>query len=419
MRRLLVGCLLLMSLLPIGAKAENKPQELEKTPIKIQFWEQDPPEVGQELDKWIKVYTSDKPWLTIARQQFENEELRTRFLRSSLTGEGADLVYGPSDLVGVFATAQVIQPLDDFIKTDPYDPQLIRLMQYKGKLWGAPISSGSHLVLYYNRKLVENAPASFEEIIGVGQKFMQNKPSGHYGLAYYQSEPFWFVPFMGAFGAWPLQVKNDQVEVTIDLIGTQKALQFVRSLQDEFKIIPTSCDFECAKSMFFAEQAPYHINGDWEISSMLEQFGDNLGVAPLPFIAEAKQHMTPMVGGRFFFLNAQLSGEKRDAVLDFVRFTASLPIQTRLATRLNKIPATMEAREHKLVKSEPWVQALLEATRHGKDFPNHVEMRAAWDGMRIMIQRGLSGRESPEQAVKTGQKAAEEALKALRKSPKP
>jgi hypothetical protein len=45
-------------------------------------------------------------------------------------------------------------------------------------------------------------------------------------------------------------------------------------------------------------------------------------------------------------------------------------------------------------------------------------MRAAWDGMRIMIQRALAGTESVDQAVKTGQKAAQEALTALR-DPRP
>jgi maltose-binding protein MalE len=44
-------------------------------------------------------------------------------------------------------------------------------------------------------------------------------------------------------------------------------------------------------------------------------------------------------------------------------------------------------------------------------------MRAAWDGMRIMVQRALSGKETVAQAVKTGQKAADEALKGIQAPP--
>jgi arabinogalactan oligomer/maltooligosaccharide transport system substrate-binding protein len=55
--------------------------------VQINFWEQDPPAVAAEIDKWIAVFQKENPKIKIVRQHYENEELRTKFLRSSVTGD--------------------------------------------------------------------------------------------------------------------------------------------------------------------------------------------------------------------------------------------------------------------------------------------------------------------------------------------
>jgi maltose-binding protein MalE len=389
-----------------------------KQPIKISLWDQDPPEVGREIDKWIAVFEKQHPHVDIVRQNFDNEELRTKFLRSSVTGDGADLLYGPNDLVGVLATAGVIQPINDLVKPAIFSDRLIRLMTHRKQIWGYPISAGSHLVLYYNRQLIKEPPESMAELIREGKAFMNQKSTKgrRYGLAYYQSEPFWFIPFMSGFGAWPLATSDSKVQITLDQPGTRQALEYVLSLKNKHKIIPADCDFDCAKSLFVSGRAPFHINGDWQIVSLKEKLGHNLGIAALPKIDKGGHYMRPMAGGRFFFVSSQVEGRKRQVIKDFMQMTSTLPVQIRLATKLKRIPATRESREHEMVRSSQMVSALIDAMAHAKDFPSALEMRAAWDGMRIMIQRAMTGRESPEQAAATGQQAATEALKALRQT---
>lgn len=386
----------------------------EQKQIRINLWEQDSPEVGEEMDRWIAVFHNRNPNIRVVRQHYENEELRTRYLRSSVTGDGADIVYGPNDLAGVFVTAGVIRAVDDLIPEGKFDPTATEVTRLDGKIWGIPLSVGNHLLLYYNKKLAKTAPESFEEIIKNGKEFMKGKRN-HYGLAFFQSEPFWYLPFLGGFGGWPLEEEKGRVNVTLNTPQARQALQYLLSLKEEHKIIPQDCDYECAKTMFLAERAPYHINGDWEIVAYREQFGDNLGIAPLPKIGPSGQHATPILGGRYLFLNSNLKGEKLKAVQTFIQFLSEPAIQVRLATRLNRIPATLEARQHPQVSSLAILNQLTETVAHAKPSPSEVEMRAAWDGLRIMVQRGMAGRESVEQAAKTGQRAADEALRALRR----
>ena len=382
--------------------------------IRLNLWEQDSPEFGEELKLWIKIYEKRNPGVKIVAQHYGNEELRTRYLRSSVTGDGADIVYGPNDLAGVFVTAQVIKNLDDLIKENPdLDPNAVKVTKLQGKNWGYPVSVGNHLFLYYNKKLVDKAPASFEEIVKLGKDFMK-KDKNNYGLAMYQSEPFWFLPFLAGFDGWPLKSEGSSVNVSLDTKASRQALSYLVDLKDKHKILPADCDYECAKNLFLTERAPFHISGDWELMAFSKHFGENLGFEALPIIEASGKPANTIVGGRYLFLNAELSGKKLEAAKDFVRFISQAAIQVRLATKLQRIPASLAARKHPQVQGSKQLAQLTETIKYAKASPSDVEMRAAWDGLRIMVQRAMSGKESVEQACKTGQKAATEALQALK-----
>jgi maltose-binding protein MalE len=102
-------------------------------------------------------------------------------------------------------------------------------------------------------------------------------------------------------------------------------------------------------------------------------------------------------------------------IFTYLRFsTKPLYAEKRIAEQLASIPASITAREDTALKNLPLLQSSIEAAGYARPMPPQVEMRAAWDGMRIMIQRALAGTETVDEAVKTGQKAAGEALSALR-----
>jgi len=385
-------------------------------PVKINFWEQSPPDTASEIDKWITVFQKDNPDIQVIRQHYENEELRTKFLRSSVTGDGADIVYGPNDIAGVFATAGVIQPVDGLIKAELFNPKALELARLDGKTWGVPLSEGNHLLLYYNKDLVKTPPTNTKELIAQAKAFT-NEKQNKFGLVFFQSEPFWFAGFQSGFGGSLLTVKGQDVKVNIDTPETQKALQYLVDLKDKEKIIPKECNYDCAKSMFLNGNALFHINGDWELNTYSEKFGNKLGIAALPVISETGKPIAPLLGGLFLYVNASTKDKKLEATQKFITFLTSKQVQLRIANKLNKIPSTLEARGDASVKANAILNVAMTAAATTSPMPPQVEIRAAWDGMRIMIQRALSGKETVAQAVKTGQKAADEALKGIQQKP--
>ncbi len=385
-------------------------------PVKINFWEQSPPDTAAEIDKWITVFQKANPDIQVIRQHYENEELRTKFLRSSVTGDGADIVYGPNDIAGVFATAGVIQPVDGLIKAELFNPKALELTKLDGKTWGVPLSEGNHLLMYYNKDLVKSLPTNTKDLIAQAKAFT-NEKQNKFGLVFFQSEPFWFAGFQSGFGGSLLTVQGKDVKVNIDTPETQKALQFLVDLKDKEKIIPKECNYDCAKAMFLSGNALFHINGDWELSTYAEKFGDKLGIAALPIISETGKPIAPLLGGLFLYVNASTKDKKLEATQKFITFLTSKQVQLRIANKLNKIPSTLEARGDASVQANAILNAAMTAAATTSPMPPQVEIRAAWDGMRIMIQRALSGKETVAQAVKTGQKAADEALKGIQQKP--
>ncbi len=381
--------------------------------VTLSLWEQDPPSVGQEIDKWITVFQKNNPKIRIIRQHYENETLRTKFLRSAATGDGADIVYGPNDVAGVFSRAGVVQPVEAFLGKMKFTETSLRMTAVDGKTWGMPLSEGAHLLLYYRKSQVKKPPQTTKELIELAQAY-QDPKARRYGLAFYMTEPFWFIPFMGGFGGWPLVEKKETYEVTINTDATRKGLQYLIDLRDKWKITPSECDFDCAKSLFLSKRALFHISGDWELNNLHDRIGDDLAIAPLPVLSETGQRLTPMMGGRFLYINATAKGPRLEAIRKFMEFLASATIQKRIAQQLASIPATVEARQDPALKTLPLLKQSMEAAHFARPMPPQVEMRAAWDGMRIMIQRALAGTESVDEAAKTGQKAADEALAALR-----
>lgn len=406
LKKALIGMFITLAPLGLTLQAAEK--------VHLSLWENDNADISNEMKKWVTVFSKSNPNISVDILHYETEELRTKFLRSAITGDGADLIYGPNDMAGVFAMAGVIQPLNGMFQEDKFNKETLEISTLDGKLWGIPVSEGNHLMLVYNKKFIKKAPESTDELIEMAKKFV-DPAKNKYGLAMFQAEPFWFAPILHGFGGSALDKKNGKVNVTLDTPEMQKAVQFLVDLKNKHGILPKECNYDCAKSMFLAENAPFYIIGDWEISNLRSKLGKDLGIAALPMVSESKKRMSPMLSGRFIFINKSAKGAKLDAVKKFIDFIISNKIQQRLATNLGRIPAIKEAKNSAETQKLTELNELIQAAAYPTPMPAEVEMRAAWDGMRIMLQRAMTGDQTVAQAIKTGQKTADEALKTLKK----
>jgi arabinogalactan oligomer/maltooligosaccharide transport system substrate-binding protein len=376
----------------------------------LTFWEHEYDEVQKALDNVIKGFEAANPKIKVKRSHYKTEDLRTQFQTAAMGGGGADLVLAPNDFGGPFSVMGIIQPVNDWGKPERFGVAVLKAVtDANGKIWGVPVSRGNHLMLFVNKKLVKKSPETVEELVKIARE--QSDPAkGRFGFAYNLNEPFWFVTFLGAYGESPLV----KAQPKLDGPGMVSALGLVHDLKYKDKVVPPDCDYTCADTLFVDGKVGMIINGDWELQRYRKTLKDDLAIAPLPKLTATGKSMSPMISGKYLFLNAKLKGDKLADAKVFADYLTSKPVQEQLIKETQRLPAIKELDKSPLIAEDPTLKATDAAMANGQPMPMEVEMRVVWDAIRPQLQAVMADRTQPKLAADVMQKDAQTKIKELK-----
>jgi maltose-binding protein MalE len=375
--------------------------------IRITIWHQDRIDVRLILQRQIARFMERHPDVRVEELFKETEELRSGFIIAALAGQGPEIVYGPSDQVGIFEVMDIIRPLEPLLDSawlSQYDPRA--LTWYKGHLYQVADKLGNHLTLVYNKALVPRPPTTDRELIEISSRLTVDLngdgKTDRYGLTWNYTEPFFFIPFMTGFGGW---IMDAQGRPTLDNPGTVAGLKFIKDLRDVYGVIPNEADYNIADILFKDGNAGMIINGDWSWAGYLNA-GLDIGVAPLPKITETGLWCETMVSPKGFSLNANLSEEKLRWSLELIRFLMAPENQEESMRALFTMPTQNEVRRSAFVRENEILRNSQIQIDHGRPMPVVPELRAIWDAMRPSYQATLAGTIAPEAAAREMQALA-------------
>ena len=386
---------------------EEAPAEM--APVTIFFWEQEGEEVDVFIDELIAEFQAAYDYITIERTHYENEALRDQFQTASLAEAAPDVVRVPNDFAGPFSTLQIVAPItdlfDDGFLAQFFDGALGPAV-VGGTLWGVPDNYGNHLMLLYNKSLIAEAPATFEDLITQAAVLTTADVQG---FAYNLNEPYWGAGFYGAFGGWPL---DDNDVPTFDNQAFIDYLDFVAGLKAD-GVVPEECDYNCADTLFKEGSAAMIINGDWSIGGYVEALGENLGTAPVPPINGG--NYTEMTAGKYFMVsNLVLEDEaKQAAVVEFITFMTSADVQARWLSDWSRLPSNVEIAADPSIVDDPVLAGSMAALSNGRGQPAAAEMRCAWDAWRPNLEGVMAGTVTAVDAAAAAQQAADECVATL------
>ncbi len=382
-------------------------------PITITFWEQEGEDVDVFIDGLIADFQAANPNITVERTHYENEALRDQFQTASLAEAAPDVVRVPNDFAGPFSTLEIIAPasaLFDDAFLGQFFPGSLDPAVVAGTLWGVPDNYGNHLMLIYNKSLIAEPPATFEEMITVAKELTAGDVQG---FAYNLNEPFWGAGFYGAFGGWPLD-ENDQP--TFDNQAFVDYLTFVSSLKTD-GVVPAECDYNCADTLMKEGKAAMIINGDWSLGDYTTALGDNLGVAPVPTING--NPYTEMTAGKYFMVsNAVLDdAARKDAVTAFITYMTSPEVQKQWLDEFKRLPSNTVIAEDPSIASDPILAGSMSALSVGRGQPAAPEMRCAFDAWRPSLEGVMAGTTTPADAAASAQESADACVATLGTAP--
>lgn len=400
----------LLAMLTLGAFSAIIAQD-QLPASKLVIWSQDGDTNNLVLAEQFKIWADTvAPGSTLEIVQKETEVLRNDLLTAGLAGSGLpDMVLGPNDAIGVFVDAGLLLPLDELFDLSKY-PFNIGAAQVGGETFGIPTNAGNHLMLMYNKSLVETAPDTWDDLIATAKAVEAANP-GVRGFAYNLNEPFWFLPFVHGFGGGTYDAEGNMV---LDSQAWVDAYQFVQDLKFVHEVVPAECDYSCADGLFKEGSVAMILNGDWAISEYLDTAKspalgpDNLGIAPWPKLPNGERPK-PFTAGKFISIPVSVEGAQLDATVSFVTWLTTDPgVVEAYALGTGRLPAIAEVTVDP--ETNPVLAASAAALATGVGMPADPTLRCMWDSVRPQLEGVMSKSVAPADAATEAQIAAEECL---------
>ncbi len=267
-----------------------------------------------------------------------------------------------------------------------------------GQIYGVPLLQGNHLMLYYNKSLVSKAATSWQELL---EQKTQLQAKGISAIAWSYEEAYWFLPFLGGYGGWPLV----DGKVQLNTPAMEAAITFYKGLYDQ-QIPYPDCSYQCAVNLFKAGKVAYTINGDWIGSEFESALGDKLGVSAIP-AAEGHKLIPTFSTHVLAFPNNSLEGPKRAQLLALANYLQSEKVQQALWQKGGAIPVNPAALAKAKANATGYRVQMLALMEDTRSLPADQQMTFIWDVIGKGFIRYREGALSAPAAAQYMQKLAE------------
>jgi ABC-type glycerol-3-phosphate transport system substrate-binding protein len=322
-------------------------------------------------------------------------------------GEEVDLLWTTNEEIQVFAASDLLRALN-FLTPNLYAEPAIAGGTRDGSIYGAPVHTGNNLVLYYNKKLLREPPRDTDALIRLGAT-LTKEPIGQYALVYDTTNPFWLMPWLGAFNS--SVVDADGQTPTLNTRAMTETLTLLKTFKDK-KVVSPDADNIIADAIFSEGRAAMIINGDEALPAYAARFGSDLGVTRLPQVAK-NELPRPYTGGVYFALPAGVSGDKLEIAQAFIRFVTSKPIQLDMAKKFRRLPALNDALRDPTLVNDAILKGLNDQMQLGIAPPDSTILTCIWEAIHPNQLGVLNASTPPADAARAMQSSAEACINNL------
>lgn len=330
--------------------------------------------------------------------------LRLSLATAALAGDPLpDLFWGDQELLaGLLADSQV-QPPEVTLPQDTL-PALRTAATANRRLWGVPLSTRHSLLLFYNRALAPEAPATSDALIVRSRAAATGEVAG---LVMAWDEARWFLPWLSAFGGDPLDLDGQRISLeTPEMVA---ALDLLREL---YVAAPDrDASYQRGQRLFAQGYAAFAIDGDW-MAPRYRQMSNtlDLGIAPLPVIPATGRPAPGLLGGTYLLFQRDLSGDDLARARAFATWLLEPATQARMPAVLGRLPARAGALEAAHVAADPLLAATATGAALAPGLPPTPAARCLLSAIEAWLPRLLDGAINQAEAAARMQVEAEQCL---------
>ncbi|TCI05461.1 extracellular solute-binding protein [Corallincola luteus] len=366
--------------------------------VELMLWHQ-----KEEAKLWLpnvaKEY-EEKTGVKINVAFLPTGELKTTLVRSVIDGTAPAMALVPSDFIGDRGKLQ-LSTVDASLLSSAQTSESLATVMFDENYYGVPLQGGNHLLLFYNKKFVQQPAATWQQLITQAKALREINVQP---IGWKYGEMYWFCAFIPPFGGFPVADNR----VTLDTQAVRDALTFYRNLSREGLIDP-NCDYDCSFDRFKNGEFAYAINGDWAFKETASALGDDFGITLLPTING--KPIQPMYGTlSLVYPGYSLNSPAAEAIKGFSSYLQSPEMQQRYYDDLGALPVNEQIVAKIKSSASPEMQILLKQLELARGAPPTPAMSAAWLGMRKGFALFIDGHGSAEEATALMQRFSEHEL---------
>ncbi len=271
-------------------------------------------------------------------------ELQPKFQVASPVRHGPDLVTGPHNWIGPFATAGLISPIElTREESQKYLPVSLKVMSFEGKIYGLPVSVEAP-GLIYNKKFISKPPETMKELIETAQEIDSGKFGDVKGFMYEMVDFYFSWAFFGGYGAYIFKETPqglDPHDVGLDTPEAVKAAQLILDLVKKYHLMEQGMTKDIADGRFIDNKLAMTYNGPWALVNYKKQ-GISYGFAPLPKLDNGK-YPSPLVSVLGVMLNKET--RHRELAIELLKEICSRESQIDIYLEGGRIPSRLDAQD--------------------------------------------------------------------------
>ncbi len=329
-------------------------------------------------------------------------ELQRKFLIAAPAGQGPDIILGPQDWLGVFATAKLLSPLTCPDSGD-YAKVAMDGVTYQREIYARPLLLDC-LFLLRNPELAPRSPKDLDDLKNYA---LEIQASGKAQGFYFDIQDFYFSwPFFAGFGCTVLE--GDSLNIGFAGPGGEKALEYLRGLR-ESKLVPLGAQNDFAKTMYLDQKLAMTLNGPWFLGDVRSRKTPYV-IEPIP---PGTHTCSSLVGIAGLMLNVQST--HAEAAKGLIDFLSSPECQSQMALASGRSPARKSALElaAKDTTNGPDILAVGKVAQQGVPLPNHPAANAIWEPMKQSIELVSKGQTQPHEELQRAKQRIELKIKMM------
>lgn len=331
--------------------------------------------------------------------------LQPNFITANQAGKGPDVLLAANDWIGNLVQNSAIDPvLISAEQRSAIAPIAMTAIEFNGQAYGVPYSMET-LVLFRNQNLAPQAPASFEELVAIGQAARHSQgaervlslPVGTIGDAYHM-QPVFSSAGGYIFGS-AADGTPDPKDLGIGKPGSVEAAKLIAQYGETGNgVFSRSVTNDNYISLFTQGKIPFMVSGPWALTDVAKA-GFPFATSLIPGF-EGKAPAQPFVGVNAFYV----ASKARNKVFaqEFVRTILTSPQAQRQLYDANPLPPSLSALADEISAQDKNVATILQSAATGVPLPSIPAMNAVWAPLGNAFSSIIAGSAAESTIEQTG-----------------